>query len=227
MPLTLRVVKSIPRKVKGRFGKSCRGARSSPGNVGSGGTGIADQSCGPSTTSPYAKQSTRSTYWDLSEQVLSTLMTAAQVAPVPYLGSLSALALSIFKAVQGAKENQEALGELSKTACDFASFVLSTYQELHPSNTGSDVSQVQPSFSSDPTLNAHVEQLVKTLQNIDKWIKGVQSRKLVRRLISYKSDLRAIQNFRSHLGEAKDNFKVQSLIALQSSVTRTEQNDVT
>ncbi|KAJ3718385.1 hypothetical protein C8R42DRAFT_644198 [Lentinula raphanica] len=204
-PALLILMKSIYKRFKGKRVQSDQKGRRA--TAGSRGTGAEDES--RQSSRPWTKPSTRSTCWDLSEQVLSTLTTAAQFAPVPYLGNVSALVLSIFKAVEGARENQEALGELSRTACDFMSLVSSTYQELHPSTPASDTTpQDQPSFSSDPTLNTHVEQLVKTLQKIDAWIKGVQSRKLVRRLISYKSDLRAIQNFRGQLVEAKDNFKV-------------------
>ncbi|KAJ3824017.1 hypothetical protein F5880DRAFT_1612357 [Lentinula raphanica] len=209
-------MKLIYTKVKGKRVSS--GPEGERATAGPGGTGITDRSSQPSR--PSAKPSTNSICWDLSEQVLSTLATAAQFAPVPYLDNVSALALSIFKGVQGAKENQEALGELSKTAIQLALLVSNTYEELHPSNTGSDTPQVQSSFSSDPTLNTHVEQLVKALQDIDHWIKGVQSRKFVRRLIAYKSDLRVIQNFRVQLRDSMDKFQLQSSITLRSSLSR-------
>ncbi|KAJ3773181.1 hypothetical protein FB446DRAFT_771981, partial [Lentinula raphanica] len=173
----------------------------------------------------------RSTYyWDISEQVLSTLTSAAQSAPVPYLASLSAVALSIVHAVQGARGNQAELGELAKMACDLVSMVLKTYEDLNPPapesdpNSDADETQRQTSFSSNPTLNSHVGQLVNTLQNIDSYIQGIRSRKLVQRIISYKSDRNVIENLRRQLIEAKDNFKIQSLIALRSSVGRMEMN---
>ncbi|KAJ3764309.1 hypothetical protein EV360DRAFT_77577 [Lentinula raphanica] len=209
-------MKLIYTKVKGKRVSS--GPEGERATAGPGGTGITDRSSQPSR--PSAKPSTNSICWDLSEQVLSTLATAAQFAPVPYLDNVSALVLSIFRGVQGAKENQEALGELSKTAIQLALLVSNTYEELHPSNTGSDTPQVQSSFSSDPTLNTHVEQLVKALQDIDHWIKGVQSRKFVQRLIAYKSDLRVIQNFRVQLRDSMDKFQLQSSITLRSSVSR-------
>ncbi|KAJ3730673.1 hypothetical protein C8R42DRAFT_637358 [Lentinula raphanica] len=146
----------------------------------------------------------RSTYyWDISEQVLSTLTSAAQSAPVPYLASLSAVALSIFRAVQGAKGNQAELGELAKMACDLVALVLKTYEDLNPPAPGSDSNsdadetrhQSSSSFSLDPTLNSHVGQLAK---------------KLVRRIISYKSDHSVIQDLRGQLIEAKDISKITS-----------------
>ncbi|KAJ3764308.1 hypothetical protein EV360DRAFT_65609 [Lentinula raphanica] len=132
---------------------------------------------------------------------------------------MSAVALSIFKSVQGMKENQEGLGEIAKTACDLASLVMNTYKELHPSNSGSDLSQDQSSFSSDLALNSHVEELVKTFTNINNWITVVISRKLVIRLISYKSDLREIQRCQNQLRAAMDKFQLLSSITLRSSVS--------
>ncbi|KAJ3766629.1 hypothetical protein FB446DRAFT_793922 [Lentinula raphanica] len=110
-------MKTIYTRLKGKASRR-RGGTNSLATAGSGGTGtgIANTSCG-TPIRPYAKPPTRSSCWDLSEQVLTTLTTAAQFAPVPYLGSLSAVALSIFRAVQGAKDNQEGLGELAKTRC--------------------------------------------------------------------------------------------------------------
>ncbi|KAJ3838854.1 hypothetical protein F5878DRAFT_618277 [Lentinula raphanica] len=212
-------------KLKGKISRR-RGGRSILATAGSGGTGIADTSCG-TPSRPFAKPPTRSIGWDLSDQVLTTLTTAAQLAPVPYLSSLSAVALSIFKTVQGAKDNQDGLGELAKTACDLASSVLHTYKELHSSNTGSTTSQDQSSFSSDSALNGHVEQLVETFTNINDWIIGMKSRKLVSKLLSYKSDLREIQKFRNQLRDAMDKFQLQSSITLRTNASQTEKNNVT
>ncbi|KAJ3973461.1 hypothetical protein EV361DRAFT_900036 [Lentinula raphanica] len=74
--------------------------------------------------------------------------------------------------------------------------------------------------SSDSVLNSHVEQLVETFRNIDNWITGVQSRKLVFRLISYKSDVREIQRCRNQLRDAMDKFQLLSSITVRSSVAR-------
>ncbi|KAJ3832440.1 hypothetical protein F5878DRAFT_8898 [Lentinula raphanica] len=101
------------------------------------------------------------------------------------------------------------------------SVVSSTYQELHSLNSGSNTpGEGQSSFSSDPTLKTDVEQLIQTLQNIDAWIKRVQSRKFIRRFIAYKSDPRVIQNFRDQLRNAMDKFQLRSSITLRSSVSR-------
>ncbi|KAJ3823444.1 hypothetical protein F5880DRAFT_1567135 [Lentinula raphanica] len=211
-------------KLKGKLSRR-RGGRNFLATAGSGGTGIADTSCG-TPSRRYAKPPTRSRCWDLSEQVLSTLTTAAQFAPVPYLSSLSAVALSIFRAVQGAKDNQEGLGELAKTACELALLVSQTYKELHPSNPGSTTSRDRSSFSSDPALNSDVEHLDKTFTNINDWIIGMKSRKLVTKLVSYKSDLREIQKFRDQLKAAMDKFQLQSSITLRTNASQTEKNNV-
>ncbi|KAJ3771383.1 hypothetical protein FB446DRAFT_704689 [Lentinula raphanica] len=202
-------MKSIYTKLKGKLSRR-RGGRNFLATAGSGGTGIADTSCG-TPSRRYAKPPTRSRCWDLSEQVLS----------------LSAVALSIFRTVQGAKDNQEGLGELAKTACELASSVLQTYNELHPSNTGSTTSQDRSSFSSDSALNSHVEQLVETFTKIQDWITGMKSRKLVSKLLSYKSDLREIQQFRNQLRDAMDKFQLQSSITLRTHASQTEKNNVT
>ncbi|KAJ3777615.1 hypothetical protein FB446DRAFT_805057 [Lentinula raphanica] len=221
-------MKAIFTKLKGKLGQPGLKGRKPTGTAGSGGAGIAVKRGCFQLHRTYAKPSFRSTCWDLSDQVLSALNIAAQSAPVPYLATLSTVALSVFKAAQGAKENREALGELSKTACDFASSVLDTYRELHPSNSGSDTSQDQSSFSSDHALNSHVEQLLKSnIENINDWITRVKTRKLFFRLISYKSDLREIQKFRGQLRDAMDKFQLQSSIALRTYASQTERNNVT
>ncbi|KAJ3821783.1 hypothetical protein F5880DRAFT_1614393 [Lentinula raphanica] len=130
---------------KGKFGQSGPQAKNPLDVTASEGASILEKSWIQPPV-PSAKPSFRSTCWDLSDHVLSTLNSAAQYAPVPYLASMSAVALSILKSVQGAKENQAGLGELAKLACDLASSVLSTYQELHPTNPGSDTSQDQSLF---------------------------------------------------------------------------------
>ncbi|KAJ3726734.1 hypothetical protein C8R42DRAFT_390643 [Lentinula raphanica] len=208
-------------KFKGRFTKS--GPKRKPRNpletAEPGGKSVENSSCSnqPRPTA-YEKMSFRSsTCWDISDQVLTTLNTASQFASVvPYLGSLSAVALSIFRTAQSVKENREDVRELATAVSDLLSVVLKTYQELHRSNF--------PMLQNhDPTLDSHVEQLILTLQKIDGWIKGMQSKKLIRRLISSRSDFRVIQTFRAQLVQAKDDFKIQSLVALRNSVSRTEQ----
>ncbi|KAJ3777611.1 hypothetical protein FB446DRAFT_121121 [Lentinula raphanica] len=219
-PMPAILMQSIHRKVKGRFSRSGPKGRSSVGDVGSdGGAGIVDER---QFQPPRAHSNTpfRSTCMDVSEHILHALTLAAQSSPVPYLASVSQVALGILTAVQGAKENQEVLAELATTACDLASSVLRTYEELHPSNPDSDTSQDQPSFSSDATLNNHVDELVKTFEKVGNWITDVKSRNLASRLISYKSDLRQIQKFRDQLKNALEKFQSQSTITLRSYVSR-------
>ncbi|KAJ3834792.1 hypothetical protein F5878DRAFT_664449 [Lentinula raphanica] len=151
--------------------------------------------------------------WDITEQVLRTVVAGAQYAPTPYLGSLSVVALSIFEAVQGAKENQAVLGQLAKVACELVCSVHETYIQLH------DFATPQSSFSSDSTLNAHVEELLNSaLQTIDKWIQGVKSRKYIQKIIASRSDLLVIQEFRDQLKAAMDKFQLRSLITIRNSV---------
>ncbi|KAJ3720614.1 hypothetical protein C8R42DRAFT_643011 [Lentinula raphanica] len=98
-----------------------------------------------------------------------------KLAPLLYLESLSAVALSIFKAAEGAQENHEGLQELATAVSDLLSVVSNIIQELQRANTK--IPQHLESaqlFISDPSLDSHVEQLVQTLQKIDVWIKTVQ-----------------------------------------------------
>ncbi|KAJ4476633.1 hypothetical protein J3R30DRAFT_312310 [Lentinula aciculospora] len=176
----------------------------------------------------------RSTTWDVSEHVLRTLTSAAQYAPTPYLGSLSVVALSIFNAVQGAKENQAVLDQLGKMACDLVFGVYKTHEELQQQsspksdNTASDK---HSPFSTDPTLNRQVEELLGTLRNVQAWIETVKSRKYIHKVIASRSDLNTIQEFRDQLKAAMDKFQLQSIITLRSTVTRlateqTRQHDI-
>ncbi|KAJ3710570.1 hypothetical protein C8R42DRAFT_648691 [Lentinula raphanica] len=156
--------------------------------------------------------------WDITEQVLRTVVAGAQYAPTPYLGSLSVVALSIFDAVQGAKENQSVLGQLVQTIYELVCTVSDTYKELHSINSDSGPPQKLSSFSLDPTLNNQIQELIETLERINEWIKGVRSRAPIRRFISSRSDLLVIQDFRDQLNKAKDKFQLQSLITLRNSV---------
>ncbi|KAJ3756129.1 hypothetical protein EV361DRAFT_951385 [Lentinula raphanica] len=201
---------------RGSSGRSC--------SYGSEKSSTEDSGRLPGRPSPNPKTSSFSSLcWDLSEKVLCALNSAAQYAPTPYLGSLSVVALSIFNSVQGAKENQIVLGQLVQTISEFLYAISDAYKELHPAGptdfSGTGKSQPQASFSSDPTLNAQVEELFKTLTNINEWITGVRSRTSIRRIIASRSDLAVIQDFRDQLNAAKDKFQMQSFIALRKSVS--------
>ncbi|KAJ3785417.1 hypothetical protein GGU10DRAFT_354878 [Lentinula aff. detonsa] len=204
---------------------------------------------------------------DLTSHILQTLTTTAQYAPTPYLGPLCVVALSIFEAVQGAKENQEALTQLAGMVGGLVFAVRDTYLELElggegelgmgngargsmgransldsstPLNKSSPTpsppsrslslpdlqarqarKHQQSSSDSDPNhqvLNTHVKQLLETLQTIHTWIHTHKSRKYYQKLISSKSDLLIIQDFRDQLGVALGRFEIQSLIAIRGAV---------
>ncbi|KIK67580.1 hypothetical protein GYMLUDRAFT_784343 [Collybiopsis luxurians FD-317 M1] len=163
--------------------------------------------------------------WDVSDQVLHTITGVAQCTSVPYMGTVAVIAYSIFNAVQGARNNQDTLKQLAYLACNTVQVVYDTFQELHghpPSiqtSSGETQSGAEP-FSSDPTLNAHLLELIQTLQDIDDWIKSLASRNILRRVISSRSDLNFIQDFKDRLKQAMDKFQLQSMIILRYSMSQ-------
>ncbi|KAJ3846392.1 hypothetical protein EV368DRAFT_89094 [Lentinula lateritia] len=176
---------------------------------------------------PRRSSSLASVAWDISEHVLQTLTSAAQYAPTPYLGTLSVVALNIFQAVQGAKENQEVLAQLASMACNLASSITTTYEELHSHSSSPNAnacSTVAPElFSSDITLQKQVGELIQILKDIEEWIENLKSRGKLRKVIASRSDLNAIQEFRDRLNEATEKFQIQSLITLRSAVAQLQQ----
>ncbi|KAF9068657.1 hypothetical protein BDP27DRAFT_1421651 [Rhodocollybia butyracea] len=154
-----------------------------------------------------------STTWDVTEQILQTVTAAAQFVPTPYLGRVAVVALSIFEAVQGAKDNQVVMKQLTYTVCSLVTTVYDTFLELHPGQAKSET------FSDDAVLNKHVEDLLHQLMEINDWITQQSSRHKFRKIISSRSDLNVIQNFRDQLKQILERFQVQSLLALRSTVS--------
>ncbi|KIK62279.1 hypothetical protein GYMLUDRAFT_42224 [Collybiopsis luxurians FD-317 M1] len=163
------------------------------------------------------------TAWDVSDQVLRTVMCLAQFTPVPYMGSIAVVAYSILSAVQGARDNQDTLKQLAYLACNTVQSVYETYEQLHghpPPTSAAEAQSEARTFSSDPTLNAHLEELIRTLKEIDEWIKSLASRNLLRQVVASRSDLNFIQDFKDRLKQVMDNFQLQSMITLRYSMSR-------
>ncbi|KAE9398112.1 hypothetical protein BT96DRAFT_1032531 [Gymnopus androsaceus JB14] len=176
-----------------------------------------------SSSSSSSSLSPLSIAWDVSEHVLRTLNSAAQCAPTPYLGILSVAALNIFNAVQGAKDNKDALNQLASTACNLVYTVSNSYNELHQAHVRVQLQEKSlptPSLSIDPVLNKQVEGLVDTLREIHFFITNQGSRRLLRRVISSRSDLAVIQDSRDQLRQALDTFQLQSLITIRDTLSR-------
>ncbi|KAJ3777617.1 hypothetical protein FB446DRAFT_121509 [Lentinula raphanica] len=161
---------------------------------------------------PSRKASVPPTCSDPSDRGSRTLNDAAQ--PTSYSRSLFELASSISNGARVAKKNQKVLGELAKSARNLTSLAPNTFEEPHPD---SDITQHESSLiSSNPALVGHIEQSIKILQNIDTWIKDMNSRTFTRRIFSRRSDLPAIQHFQDQLERSID--EIQNLMALPSSV---------
>ncbi|KAJ3718388.1 hypothetical protein C8R42DRAFT_723743 [Lentinula raphanica] len=162
------------------------------------------------------------TWSDLPEDVLRTLNNALAQSTSSYPGGLSGVALNILNAVQKAKKNQKVLGELATLACNLVSLVLNIFEEPHPdSHTAQHES---PSISSNPTLGAHIEQSFETLRNINTWVRNVNSRTFIRRIVPCRSDLPVILGFQDQLRKSMDelHLQIRSLMALhvRSSASR-------
>ncbi|KAE9396777.1 hypothetical protein BT96DRAFT_96875 [Gymnopus androsaceus JB14] len=161
-----------------------------------------------------SSSSMASSAWDISQHVLTTLTNAAQYAPTPYIGTLASVTLSIFTAVQGAKDNKDALKQLASLTYNLTITVTSTYKDIHPSAEHSE------SFSNDPDLNRHVKELVSKLEEIKDFIENQASRPLLRRVVSSGSDLNIIQDYRDQLRHALDAFSIQSSITLRGTMSK-------
>ncbi|KAF5350725.1 hypothetical protein D9757_012582 [Collybiopsis confluens] len=160
---------------------------------------------------------------DLSDQVLRTVVGVAQFTPTPYLGTLAVVALSIFSAIQGARDNQDSLKQLAHIAITCVDTVNNTYKELQQQMSTASSSTAEPgteSFSSDPMLNRHVAELLRILQKIDDWVKSLTSRNILRRVVASRSDLNFIQDYKDQIKQALDKFQLQSMITLRYSVSR-------
>ncbi|KAJ3745140.1 hypothetical protein DFH05DRAFT_1419659 [Lentinula detonsa] len=151
-----------------------------------------------------------------SGHALTIFATAAQFTPVPYLATLASITSSICNTIQSAQDNKDSLKQLASTVVSLSSTVADTYHRLHP-NPATE-GQESESFSKDPTLNQHVEKFIDMLKEIEHFVKSHISRKFFQRVVSSRSDLNVIQDYRDHLKKALDEFMLQSNITLRETV---------
>ncbi|KAJ3809785.1 hypothetical protein F5876DRAFT_66188 [Lentinula aff. lateritia] len=173
---------------------------------------VDERSLSPSSKKKITQRRTSSSAtsiaFDCSSLALDTLANVAQYTPTPYLGTLALISSSILSAIQNAKDNKESLHQLASIVISLAQTVANTYRHLHPhpARDSEDSELESHLFSADPMLNEHVERLLGTLKEIEAFVKLQTSRTLLRRVVSSKSDLNIIQDYRDHLKNALDEF---------------------
>ncbi|KAJ3992779.1 hypothetical protein F5050DRAFT_862649 [Lentinula boryana] len=133
-----------------------------------------------------------------SGHALTIFATAAQFTPVPYLATLASITSSICNTIQSAKDNKDSLKQLASTVVSLSSTVADTYHH--------------------PTLNQHVEKFIDMLKEIEDFVKSHISRNFFQRVLSSRSDLNVIQDYKDHLKKALDAFMLQSNITLRETV---------
>ncbi|KAJ3796301.1 hypothetical protein GGU11DRAFT_832304 [Lentinula aff. detonsa] len=151
-----------------------------------------------------------------SGHALTIFATAAQFTPVPYLATLASITSSICNTIQSAQDNKDSLKQLASTVVSLSSTVIDTYHRLHP-NPATE-GQESESFSKDPILNQHVEKFIDMLKEIEDFVKSHISRKFFQRVVSSRSDLNVIQDYKDHLKKVLDEFMLQSNITLRETV---------
>ncbi|KAJ4482877.1 hypothetical protein C8J55DRAFT_559705 [Lentinula edodes] len=158
---------------------------------------------------------------DASSHALGALATAAQYAPTPYLRTLASISLSILNAIQGAKDNKDSLKQLASTIISLSNTVLSTYRGLHPPlrTESSDSDAESKLFSTDSKLNQQVKDLLRQIKDI---VQRQVSRTLIRRVISSRSDLNIVQDYKDRLNQVLEEFTLQSNMILHEPLHRLE-----
>ncbi|KAF5348961.1 hypothetical protein D9758_014207 [Tetrapyrgos nigripes] len=135
---------------------------------------------------------------ELSSNIIYTLKETSKVAPVPFLSLASTLALSILETVQNARNNKDDFLRLGNDACNLVFAIGDSVKEVRNTNEG---------------LLSHLNELVKTLSEIDTFAKGRAHRSKMHRALFTKGDAGAIQEYRQRLRHALDIFGVQTMIS--------------
>ncbi|KAJ3765478.1 hypothetical protein FB446DRAFT_460559 [Lentinula raphanica] len=168
-----------------------------------------------------------STAYIVTDHAVIALVAAAQFSPVPYLGMLASITSTIWRTVQNAKDNADSLNQLASSVFCLATTVTDTYKRLHsdPSQNVDQDSTIGKS-TKDSFLDQYVESLISTLKEIEGFVESLMSRNIFQRILSSKSDLVHIQDYKDHLQKALDRFTLQSNITLQSRMFKLlEQQD--
>ncbi|KAL0567819.1 hypothetical protein V5O48_014179 [Marasmius crinis-equi] len=157
---------------------------------------------------------------DVSIAVLTTLKEVSQAAGgVPHVGIAAAIALQILTATQGAKDNRDCFKRLASDACSLVVNIVAVCDELIQDSESGEEKEISPS------LNLHLETLTETLTQINVFAQERAEKSYWKRLISSRSDLDRIKEFRERLIQAVDLFgsharQIQSHITVRESIAR-------
>ncbi|GLB44713.1 hypothetical protein LshimejAT787_1800500 [Lyophyllum shimeji] len=147
---------------------------------------------------------------DISEVVLATLRDAARLAPIPYLQQSATLALGIVQITQGVRNNKTAFSRLASDACELVYAILCTT----PLEKGGTLSRAYLD---------HLQDLVKTLAEIERFATKETSRNTIIRIIKHKADLDTIKEYREKLRHSLDVFGLKSSISTHDNLCRIEE----
>ncbi|KAJ7686574.1 hypothetical protein B0H17DRAFT_1204239 [Mycena rosella] len=147
--------------------------------------------------------------FDISATVLTTLTTAAQFAPLPFLQEASFLALAILNTVRGAKDNKEAFKSLANDACELVSAIICVYNDMAKDGQ-------QPSLN----LKKRVDDLIILLQRINTFAAKHASKGAMYRMVRLTSQSGKILQYRARLRQALDVFGLQSTISIHETVVQ-------
>ncbi|KAL0563471.1 hypothetical protein V5O48_018596 [Marasmius crinis-equi] len=145
----------------------------------------------------------------MSAIVLRTLQDVARFAPVPYLSDISGVALGILEAVQTVKGNKESFKKLGEDVCELVYAINSTCDGL-----------VKNGKPLPKDLEGNLAQLSSSIRRVQAFVAKQLRRHRISRLLTYKSDSRAIQEYRDDLRHCLDVFGLQSDITIRELVLR-------
>ncbi|KIK52711.1 hypothetical protein GYMLUDRAFT_77721 [Collybiopsis luxurians FD-317 M1] len=151
--------------------------------------------------------------WDVSAQAMELLAHTARVAPIPLIGTLSSLALSILKAIRNAQDNKDAFKILGYSAFSLALAVKNTYDALRFSGETKSDLELQ-------SLYQDVKGLVATFKEILQFIYERRSRGLFKRTLLPRADSRQIRRYENKLQNALNVFSVKSNINIRHTLSK-------
>ncbi|KAL0567820.1 hypothetical protein V5O48_014180 [Marasmius crinis-equi] len=157
---------------------------------------------------------------DVSIAVLTTLKEVSQAAGgVPHVGIAAAIALQIVTIAQRAKDNRDSFIRLASDACSLVVNIAAVCDELARGSESDKEKEISPS------LNLHLETLTETLTQIKAFAQERADKSYWKRLVSSRSDLDRIKEFRERLTQAVDLFgshaqQIQSHITVRESIAR-------
>ncbi|KAG6824789.1 hypothetical protein H0H92_005823 [Tricholoma furcatifolium] len=143
---------------------------------------------------------------DTTSVIISALVNVAKISSLPYLQGAASFALNITECIQHVRSNKEAFKRLADDACALV-YVLHCAHEQATTKT------LHPSFLQN------TKELCQTLNEIDTYVRMHASKRMMLRIIQYKSDPGTIEEFRERLKHSLDIFGVKSSISIHDSLS--------